>query len=58
MPVIAHDAVTAKTHVIAGKTFCNDFFKGHEIARLAKNTQPAVGTIDNMVKITTLSYSL
>ena len=49
MPVVAHDAVTAKPHIYACKALCEDPFKGEEVGGLLEDACSHVGTVDDVV---------
>lgn len=49
MPVVAHDAVAAQSHVNTLKSLGEDSFESDKVARLFKDAQFAVGTVDNVV---------
>lgn len=49
MPVIAHDAVAAKTHLHTFKARRKDAFKRLKVGSLFEYPQPAVSTVKNMI---------
>lgn len=58
MPVVAHNAVTAKTHAVTGDAVGEDGFKRREILRLFEDAQPTVRTVQCVINNMALRDSL
>jgi hypothetical protein len=57
MPVITHNAVTAKTHRKLLGAFRENLLKRLKVGRLLKYPEPAVGTVQNVIYNISFSYS-
>jgi hypothetical protein len=57
MPVITHNAVTAKTHRKLLDGLGQNLFKGDKIIRVLEYLQPAVGAVQNVINNISFGYS-
>jgi len=57
MPVVAHNAVAAKTHRKPLQPFSQNLLKRRKIVRLLEYPQPAVGTVENVIYIIPFVYA-
>ena len=56
MPVVAHDAVAADAHVDTVLSLAEYFLEREKVITFLENTQPSIGTIEYMIKITAGSF--
>ena len=57
VPVVAHNTVTAHSHIEAIKPFSKNLFKGFKIASFLKNPKPTISTIKCVIDDISFSYS-
>ena len=58
VPMRAHDAVAAQSHIEAIEAFAKNRFKRGKVTRFLKNTKPTVRTIQSVIDDVSFSYSL